>query len=149
MRAVVQRVKEASVTVENNIVSEIKQGLLILLGIEPDDGQKDIEYIVRKCLNLRIFDDSNGVMNLSALNISADILLVSQFTLMGDVRHGNRPSYIAAAPPSDAEPIYEKVITEFRASGLTVGCGVFGADMSVSLVNNGPVTILIDSKKLF
>jgi len=149
MRAVVQRVEKASVTVADNTISKINQGLLILIGIEPSDGEKDIEYIVRKCLNLRVFDDENGVMNLSATNISADILLVSQFTLMGDARHGNRPSYIAAASPDEAVSVYENTVAAFKASGLNIGCGMFGAEMKVNLINDGPVTILIDSKKLF
>jgi len=149
MRAVVQRVKKASVSINGSIVSQISTGMLILLGISPEDTAQDTEYIVKKCANLRIFDDAQGVMNLSALDIGAEILLVSQFTIMGDARKGRRPSYIGAAAPADAVSIYDEAVKCFENTGLTVKTGVFGAEMEVSLVNDGPVTLLLDSTKIF
>ena len=149
MRAVVQRVTNASVTIDGIKVSEIGKGLLVLLGITQEDSEKDIDYIVSKCSNLRIFDDSDGVMNVSGLESGAEILVVSQFTLYGDARKGRRPSYINALAPSDAEPIYEKAVESFRKTGLQVKTGRFGAEMEVNLVNDGPVTILLDSRKGF
>lgn len=148
MRAVVQRVRRASVSVADECVGKIENGLLILVGIEPTDEQSDIDYIVKKCTQLRIFEDENGKMNLSAAELGHEILLISQFTLFGDARKGNRPSFIAAARPEIAIPIYEKLIAAFRAQ-LKTETGIFGADMQVELVNDGPVTILLDSKKLF
>ena len=150
MRAVVQRVAEAKVEVDNAVAGKIGRGLLIFIGIETGDVQKDIETIVDKCVNLRIFDDPNGVMNVSALEAGAELLVVSQFTIMGDVRHGRRPSYTKAAPPEGAKIIFADTLLRFQETGLRfVRTGRFAADMQVSLVNDGPVTILLDSKKVF
>ena len=148
MNAVVQRTARASVSIDGNTVGRIDRGLLVLLGIEPDDGEADIEYMVKKCSGLRIFEDENGKMNLSVQDVGGSILLVSQFTLLGDARKGNRPSFTGAAVPEKAIPIYERVISEL-AKRLPVQTGVFGADMQVELVNDGPVTILLDSKRTY
>ena len=148
MRAVVQRVKKASVTVGGETVGAIGNGLLVLLGIEPADGDADIDYIVKKCTRLRIFEDSEGKMNVSALDLGYSVLLVSQFTLHGDARKGNRPSFSAAAQPEIAIPLYEKTVRAFCGL-IPTETGVFGAEMQVELVNDGPVTILLDSKRLF
>jgi D-tyrosyl-tRNA(Tyr) deacylase len=149
MRAVVQRVSEAKVEVENSVIGAIRRGLLIFIGIETNDTPKDIDYIVDKCVNLRIFDDRNGVMNVSALEAGMELLVVSQFTIMGDVRHGRRPSYIQAAPPDAAKIIFADTLLKFQETGLMVRTGRFAADMKVTLLNDGPVTILLDSKKVF
>ena len=149
MRAVVQRVTEASVKTEGNVIGQIGKGFLILLGIEQNDTEKDLTYIADKVPNLRIFEDDAGKMNLSLLDIGGSLLLVSQFTLLGDARGGRRPSFIAAARPETAIPLYEALIARWRAQGIVVETGSFGADMAVSLVNDGPVTILLDSHKLF
>jgi D-tyrosyl-tRNA(Tyr) deacylase len=147
MRAVIQRVSKASVTVEGNNVSEIQEGLLILLGIEDADGQEDIQWLSKKIVNLRIFNDENGVMNRSILEENGDALVVSQFTLHASTKKGNRPSYIKAAKPPVAIPMYEKFVSQLENDlGKPVGTGVFGADMKVALLNDGPVTIIIDSK---
>lgn len=147
MRAVVQRVSRASVTVEGQLISEIKIGLLILLGIEDADIQEDIEWLSRKIVNLRIFNDENGVMNRSLFEIEGDAIVVSQFTLHAAVKKGNRPSYIKAAKPEVAIPLYKKFVAQLEADlGKSVGTGVFGADMKVGLLNDGPVTIVIDTK---
>ena len=148
MKAVVQRTTRAGVGIDGNTVGRIDRGLLVLLGIEPDDGEADIEYMVKKCSGLRIFEDENGKMNLSVQDVGGSILLVSQFTLLGDARKGNRPSFTGAAVPEKAIPIYERVISEL-AKRLPVQTGVFGADMQVELVNDGPVTILLDSKRTY
>lgn len=148
MKAVVQRTARASVSIDGNTVGRIDRGLLVLLGIEPDDGEADIEYMVKKCSGLRIFEDENGKMNLSVQDVGGSILLVSQFTLLGDARKGNRPSFTGAAVPEKAIPIYERAISEL-AKRLPVQTGVFGADMQVELVNDGPVTILLDSKRTY
>ena len=148
MKAVVQRTARASVSIDGEPVGRIDRGLLVLLGIEPDDGEADIEYMVKKCSGLRIFEDENGKMNLSVQDVGGSILLVSQFTLLGDARKGNRPSFTGAAVPEKAIPIYERVISEL-AKRLPVQTGVFGADMQVELVNDGPVTILLDSKRTY
>lgn len=148
MKAVVQRTAHASVSIDGNTVGRIDRGLLVLLGIEPDDSEADIEYMVKKCSGLRIFEDENGKMNLSVQDVGGSILLVSQFTLLGDARKGNRPSFTGAAVPEKAIPIYERVISEL-AKRLPVQTGVFGADMQVELVNDGPVTILLDSKRTY
>ena len=148
MKAVVQRTARASVSIDGNTVGRIDRGLLVLLGIEPDDGEADIEYMVKKCSGLRIFEDENGKMNLSVQDVGGSILLVSQSTLLGDARKGNRPSFTGAAVPEKAIPIYERVISEL-AKRLPVQTGVFGADMQVELVNDGPVTILLDSKRTY
>lgn len=148
MKAVVQRTTRAGVSIDGETVGRIDRGLLVLLGIEPDDGEADIEYMVKKCSGLRIFEDENGKMNLSVQDVGGSILLVSQFTLLGDARKGNRPSFTGAAVPEKAIPIYERVIFEL-AKRLPVQTGVFGADMQVELVNDGPVTILLDSKRTY
>lgn len=148
MKAVVQRTARAGVSIDGETVGSIDRGLLVLLGIEPDDGEADIEYMVKKCSGLRIFEDENGKMNLSVQDVGGSILLVSQFTLLGDARKGNRPSFTGAAVPEKAIPIYERVIFEL-AKRLPVQTGVFGADMQVELVNDGPVTILLDSKRTY
>ena len=149
MRAVVQRVKSAGVSIENKTVSQIEKGILVLVGITQSDTKKDMEYIVNKCLGLRIFEDENGVMNKSLEDIKGELLLVSQFTLMGDARHGRRPSYIKAEAPSSAVKKYEELTELFKEKYGEIKTGVFGADMQVTLVNDGPVTILLDSEKIF
>ena len=147
MRAVIQRVTEASVKVEGVIVGEIQTGLLILLGIEDADTVEDIEWLCAKVVNLRIFNDHQNVMNLSVLDNGGDILLISQFTLQASIKKGNRPSYLKAAKPEIANPIYELMISRLElALGKPVACGKFGADMKVALLNDGPVTIIIDTK---
>ncbi len=148
MKVVIQRVKHASVTVEGQVVSSINNGLLILLGIEKDDDNKDISWLTGKIVRLRIFNDENGVMNLSVKDTGGDIIVVSQFTLHASVKKGNRPSYIKAAPPEIAIPLYEHFVnTLSNKLGKTVRTGKFGAMMQVSLTNDGPVTIVIDTKK--
>lgn len=147
MRAVIQRVSRASVTVEGKIVSSIDQGLLVLMGIEDADTVEDIVWLSGKIVNLRIFNDANGVMNESVLDKKGDIILVSQFTLHASTKKGNRPSYIKASKPDIAIPLYEKMIAQLTLDlGKPVGTGVFGADMKVDLLNDGPVTIVIDTK---
>ena len=148
MRAVVQRVTEASVKIDDETVGAIENGLCVLLGVSTDDTEADADYITDKLLGLRIFDDENGVPNKSIQDISGAILLISQFTLMGDARKGRRPSYIHAARPETAIPLYERCIAALRAS-VPVETGRFGADMKVSILNDGPFTILLDSKKGF
>ena len=149
MRAVVQRVKRASVAVSDQITGEIGQGLMVLIGVEVGDGEKDLRYIAEKVPNLRIFEDDAGKMNRSLTDVGGAILAVSQFTLLGDAREGRRPSFIAAARPETANPMYQQLVDVWRGEGITIETGVFGADMAVSLVNDGPVTILLDSRKLF
>ncbi len=147
MRAVIQRVSRASVTVEGQLISEIKAGLLILLGIESEDSQEDIEWLSRKITNLRVFNDQNGVMNASLLDTKGDAIVVSQFTLHASTKKGNRPSYLKAAKPDISIPLYDKFILQLEIDlGKNVGTGIFGADMKVELLNDGPVTIIIDSK---
>ncbi len=147
MRAVIQRVSKASVSVSGKVVSEINIGLLILLGIESEDGQEDIEWLSRKIVNLRIFNDPDGVMNMSLSEVAGDALVVSQFTLHAAVKKGNRPSYIKAAKPEIAVPIYERFLQQLQTDlGKRVGAGIFGADMKVALLNDGPVTIIVDTK---
>ena len=146
MKAVVQRVSYAKVDVGGETVGSIGPGLLVLLGIEPEDGERDIAYMVKKSTQLRIFEDEQGKMNLSALELGYSILLVSQFTLLGDARKGNRPAFIGAAAPEIAQPLFNEAAREFSRL-IHTETGVFGADMKVTLVNDGPVTILLDSKK--
>ena len=147
MIAVIQRVTRASVTINQKIHSEISRGLLILIGIEDADAEEDIDWLAAKIANLRIFDDEAGVMNLSVRDILGEILVVSQFTLQASTKKGNRPSYIKAARPEKAIPIYETFIKKITAEiNKPVQTGVFGADMKIELVNDGPVTILIDTK---
>ncbi|MEG0915226.1 MAG: D-aminoacyl-tRNA deacylase [Christensenellaceae bacterium] len=149
MRAVVQRVKNASVTIENELYSRIDVGILVLVGITVDDMPKDIQYIVDKCLNLRIFEDENGVMNRCVQDVNGEVLVVSQFTLYGDARGGRRPSYIKAAKPQDARTVFEECTACFEDKYNQIKTGKFQAMMDVTLVNDGPVTILLDSKKEF
>ena len=147
MRVVLQRVSSASVTVSEKIVGEIQKGLLVLVGIEDADTQEDIDWLVGKITQLRIFGDANGIMNLSVEEVNGDVLVVSQFTLHAATKKGNRPSYIKAARPEVAIPIYEKFVTTLENKlGKKVPTGIFGADMKVALLNDGPVTIVIDSK---
>ncbi len=148
MRTVIQRVLQSSVTIDGKIKSSINKGLLVLLGIENEDSVDDIEWLCSKISNLRIFDDENGVMNISIKEINGDVLLISQFTLHASTKKGNRPSYIKAAKPEVAVPMYEKFISQLEKElNKKIFTGEFGADMKVSLVNDGPVTILIDSKQ--
>jgi len=149
MRAVVQRVSRASVTVEQNVVWTIGQGLLVLLGVSNKDTETDARYCVEKILNLRIFEDAEGKMNLSLIDLEGELLVVSQFTLYGDTRRGRRPSFIDAAPPAEANRLYEYFVAECRQQISNVQTGQFQAMMDVELLNDGPVTILIDSEKLF
>ncbi|MES2862869.1 MAG: D-aminoacyl-tRNA deacylase [Bacteroidota bacterium] len=147
MRIVIQRVSEASVTIEQKIVAEINQGLLVLVGIEEEDTTEDINWLVTKIVNLRIFADENDVMNLSVKDINGEIIAVSQFTLHALTKKGNRPSYIKAAKPDTAIPLYEKFVQQLETElGATIQTGQFGADMKVALINDGPVTIIVDSK---
>ena len=149
MRAVVQRVTRAKVTVDGELVGEIGNGLVVLLGIARDDTKLDAAYLAEKIAALRIFDDEAGKMNVSVKDINGGLLIVSQFTLYGDVRRGLRPSWIDAAAPEVAEPLYEFFVRQTRAFVSNVATGSFGAMMQVELVNDGPVTILLDSRKLF
>ena len=149
MRAVIQRVTRASVTVNGEIVGEIGNGLVVLLGIARDDTEKDATYLVEKIAALRIFDDAAGVMNVSVKDVTGAVLIVSQFTLYGDVRRGLRPSWIDAAAPEVAEPLYDFFVAQARKLIARVATGSFRAMMLLELVNDGPVTILLDSRKLF
>jgi D-tyrosyl-tRNA(Tyr) deacylase len=147
MRVVIQRVSKASVSVDSNITGIINTGLLVLLGIEDADDDEDLQWLCNKITNLRIFNDEDGVMNKSVMDVGGDILLVSQFTLHASTKKGNRPSYIKASKPHTAIPMYEKMIKQLeKASGRKIQTGVFGADMKVELLNDGPVTIIIDTK---
>ena len=147
MKTVIQRVSSASVTIDSKIVADIQKGLLVLIGIEDADNQEDINWLCQKIANLRIFGDENDVMNLSVKEIDGDIIVVSQFTLQALTKKGNRPSYIKAAKPEVAIPLYEDFVLQLEKElGKKVQTGVFGADMKVALLNDGPVTILIDSK---
>jgi D-aminoacyl-tRNA deacylase len=147
MRVVIQRVKEASVTIEGHVKSEITEGLLILVGIEEMDTQDDINWLTAKIANLRIFGDENGLMNRSIMDIQGEMIVVSQFTLHASTKKGNRPSFLKAAKPNIAVPLYEQFVDELKkVSGLKVLTGEFGADMKVALINDGPVTIVMDTK---
>ena len=148
MRCVVQRVRESSVSVGNETVGSISRGLMVLIGVSVDDTDADLRYMAEKVPNLRIFDDENGVMNRSVLDVGGSILAVSQFTLYGDARGGRRPSYIRAARPGEANAMYQRLVETWRQKGIHVETGIFRADMQVSLVNDGPVTILLDSEKV-
>lgn len=149
MRGVVQRVKRASVSVDNKIIGEINHGILLLLGVDDTDEEKDLEYMCDKVPNLRIFEDENGKMNKSLIDVNGSLLVISQFTLLGDARKGRRPSFTGAAIPDKAIPMYEKFKSKMKENDIHTECGEFGADMQVELINDGPVTILLDSKKLF
>jgi D-tyrosyl-tRNA(Tyr) deacylase len=147
MRTVIQRVSHARVTVEGKVTGAINNGLLVFLGIEDVDNEEDISWLSGKIVNLRIFNDEDGVMNRSVLDIGGDVLLVSQFTLHASTKKGNRPSYIRASKPETAIPLYEKMIRQLEKDlGKQPQCGIFGADMKVELLNDGPVTIVVDSK---
>jgi D-tyrosyl-tRNA(Tyr) deacylase len=146
MRLVIQRVREASVTVEGAITGQIGPGLLVLAGCAPTDDEAALNWMVRKLVNLRIFSDENGQMNLSVRDVGGQVLVVSQFTLLADARKGNRPSYVGAAPPAVAEPLYQRFVALVAQElGQPVPTGIFGADMQVRLLNDGPVTIVLDS----
>lgn len=149
MRAVVQRVSQASVTVENETVGQIGCGFLVLLGVGSDDTPADADYLAKKIVGLRVFEDDAGKMNRGLLDVGGDLLVVSQFTLWGDCRKGRRPSFVAAAPPEQADKLYQHFVAVARSEGVNVETGRFRADMKVSLVNDGPVTLLLDSQKEF
>ena len=149
MRAVIQRVKRASVEVAGQQISRISEGLLILLGIEQNDSQTDAEYLANKTVGLRIFEDQAGKMNLSLRDTGGAALVVSQFTLLGDCRKGRRPGFSHAAPPEQAIPLYQHFTAQLQQQGISVATGQFQADMQVELINDGPVTLLLDSKKGF
>ena len=149
MRAVIQRVSSASVTADNQITGQIKNGLLVLLGVGQGDTLADLDYVFQKTIGLRVFEDAARKMNLSLTDVGGQLLVVSQFTLYGDVRKGKRPGFGAAAPPEQANEMYEAFLQRAREKDLHVQTGVFQADMQVTLVNDGPVTILLDSKKTF
>lgn len=149
MRAVVQRVKRGSVTVAERTLGQIARGFVVLLGVGSDDTPDDALYLAEKVANLRVFEDETGKMNLSLLEVGGEVLVVSQFTLYGDARKGRRPSFAQAAPPELGKRLYEQFIAELRRQGLSVAHGEFGAKMLVEILNDGPVTILLDSKKLF
>jgi D-aminoacyl-tRNA deacylase len=147
MRAIIQRVTQAQVQIDNKLFSEIGNGFLVLLGIEDADTEEDINWLAQKIVNLRVFNDENGVMNISLMDANFDILLVSQFTLFASTKKGNRPSYIKASRPEFAIPLYEKMIAKLEELlGKKIATGTFGADMQISLTNDGPVTVMIDSK---
>ena len=146
MKAVIQRVSEANVKVDGEIAGQISKGLLLLIGIDENDENTDADWLVQKILNLRIFGDKDGKLNLSAIDISGEILCISQFTLIADYKKGNRPSFIKAAKPDKAIPLFEYFKTQIAQSNLKIESGIFGADMKVSLLNDGPVTIVMDSK---
>ena len=146
MKVLIQRVHQAKVTVNNKITGSINNGLLLLIGISEEDLEKDIDYLSDKCVNLRIFQDENGKMNKSLLDVKGEILAVSQFTLMADTRKGRRPSFINAANSEKGKLFYEKFVNKLKQFGIKVECGIFGAMMDVDLINNGPVTIMIESK---
>lgn len=148
MKIVVQRVKNASVCIDGHITGKINEGFLVLLGIESTDTKQDVDYLVHKLVNLRIFSDENDKMNLALKDVNGELLIVSQFTLYADCAHGNRPSFVKAAKPDIAIPLYEYFIAECKKQISVVQTGIFGADMKVSLLNDGPVTIIIDSKAL-
>ena len=149
MRLVVQRVLESSVSIDHKIVGKSGLGYMILCGVEDGDTQADVDYCVKKTVGLRVFEDEAGKMNRSIRDVGGEILAISQFTLHGDARHGNRPSFIMAARPETAIPLYDAYCEGLRSNGIQVETGEFGADMKVSLVNDGPVTILLDSRKVF
>lgn len=149
MRAVIQRVRRSSVTVDERVTGEIGHGLMVLLGVEEKDTEKDLDYMVDKIPNLRIFEDAEGKMNLSLLDVGGELLVVSQFTLLGDARKGRRPGFTDAARPEMANAMYETLVTRIAALGVKVETGQFQAHMMVDILNDGPVTILLDSHKLF
>jgi D-tyrosyl-tRNA(Tyr) deacylase len=149
MRAVVQRVSSASVTVDGEVVGEIGKGFLVLLGVAADDTQEDVNYLAAKVAGLRVFEDDEGKMNRALADAGGGVLVVSQFTLLGDCRKGRRPSFVSAAPPEQAEALYRGFVAELRGQGIPVETGQFQVHMDVALVNDGPVTLLLDSRKCF
>ena len=149
MRAVIQRVKNAQVVVDNRVIGKIGSGLLVFLGVEHEDTHQDADYLIDKSIHLRIFEDKEGKMNLSLLETGGEILLVSQFTLMADCRKGRRPSFVAAAEPEKANELYQYFFQQVKKKGVFVATGEFRSMMEVSIINHGPVTVLIDSKKVF
>lgn len=149
MRLVIQRVLESSVTIDGNVVGKIGRGYMVLCGVEDGDTDADLQYCIKKTVGLRVFEDENGKMNRSIHEAGGEILAISQFTLHGDMRRGNRPSFITAARPELAVPMYDAYCKGLRDAGLHVETGIFQADMKVSLINDGPVTILIDSRRIF
>ena len=149
MRLVIQRVLESSVLVDGNVVGSIGPGFMVLCGVEDGDTAEDVRYCIDKTVNLRIFEDEAGKMNRSILDAGGEILAISQFTLHGDVRHGRRPSFIRAARPETAVPLYDAYCNGLREAGMHVETGIFQTDMKVSLINDGPVTLLVDSRKVF
>lgn len=148
MRALIQRVKRASVTINSQIIGKINEGLLIFLGVGEDDTEKQVQYLVEKCTGLRIFTDEQDKMNLSVKDIKGEILIVSQFTLYGDCKKGKRPSFVRAARPETAIPLYESFIAHCKNTGLNIQTGEFGADMQIELINDGPVTIWLDTEEM-
>ncbi len=148
MRALIQRVKRASVTINSQITGKINEGLLIFLGVGEDDTEKQVQYLVEKCTGLRIFTDEQDKMNLSVKDIKGEILVVSQFTLYGDCKKGKRPSFVRAARPETAIPLYESFIAHCKNTGLNIQTGEFGADMQIELINDGPVTIWLDTEEM-
>jgi len=146
MRIVIQRISEANVKVEGELINEINQGFLLLVGIENEDDAADVMWLVQKCANLRIFNDQDGKMNLCLADIKGEVLVISQFTLHASTKKGNRPSFIKAARPEKAIPLYDLFCEQLEAENIVLKKGIFGADMKISLVNDGPVTIVIDSK---
>lgn len=149
MRALIQRVAHASVTVEGELISKINSGLLILLGVSPQDSKAEADFLAEKCVNLRIFNDSNDKMNLSLLDVKGDALVVSQFTLYADCKKGRRPAFVNAAPPDYANELYEYFLQQVKSKDIgSVGNGIFGADMKVDLLNDGPVTIMLDTDEI-
>ena len=146
MRAVLQRVSQACVTVDDKIVGQIGTGMLVLLGVEPDDGDEQVRWMADKCVELRIFEDDAGKMNRSLLDTGGAMLVVSQFTLLGDCRKGRRPSFVGAAPPEHAEKLYDQFVTHVSSRGIKTATGIFRAHMDVALVNDGPVTILLETQ---
>ncbi len=149
MRAVIQRVDEASVSVDGQVVAKIGRGLLALVGVENSDTGEDLSFLKRKIVNLRMFDDEAGRLNLAVREVGGSILLVSQFTLHGDTRRGNRPDFTRAAPAERARELYNQLVNDIRAEGIPVECGIFQAMMKIQLINDGPVTLIVDSKKEF
>ena len=147
MRVVLQRVTSASVKIDGTVTGEIGTGLVLLLGIAKDDTPQDVEYVVDKCVQLRIFGDENGKMNRSLLDVAGEVLVISQFTIFGDTRKGRRPSFENAAPPEHAEPLYELAVERLKEHGGQVATGRFGAFMEVALVNDGPVTLTVESRR--
>lgn len=149
MRTVIQRVSRAQVSIENKVKGSIGKGLVVFVGISPEDCQKDLQWLAEKIVHLRIFEDNAGKMNRSLTDIKGEVLIISQFTLYGDCRKGRRPGFSGAAPPLKAEPIYQQFVEEVKSKGIQVETGTFQAEMQVELINDGPVTLLLDSEKKF